>query len=60
MGKKVHVYTGRALLWSIVKHDSRMARWALMLQEMDIRTNYIKGKTKELMSSPVLPICITS
>ena len=44
MGKKVHVYTGRALLWSIVKHDSRMARWALMLQEMDIRTNYIKGK----------------
>ena len=46
-GREVHVYTDhRALLWlnTIVKHNSRLARWALMLQEMDIRTNYIKGK----------------
>ena len=50
-GREVHVYTctdHRALLWlnAIVKHNSRLARWALMLQKMDIRTNYINGKTK--------------
>ena len=48
-GREVHVYTDHhALLWlyTIVKHNSRLARWALMLQEMDIRTNYITGKTK--------------
>ena len=46
-GREVHVYTDhRALLWlnTIVKHNSRLARWALMLQEIDIKTNYIKGK----------------
>ena len=46
-GREVHVYTDhRALLWlnTIVKHNSRLARWALMLQEMDIRTDYIKRK----------------
>jgi len=44
-----YVYTDhRALLWlnTIVKHNSRLARWALMLQELDIRTNYVKGKNQ--------------
>ena len=48
-GREVHVYTDhRALLWlnTIIKHNSRLARWALMLQEMDIRTNYNKGKNQ--------------
>jgi len=48
-GREVHVYRDHcALLWlnTTVKHNSRLARWTLMLQEMDIRTNYIKGKTK--------------
>jgi len=46
---------GLGLLWLIttVKHNSRQGRWALTLQEMDIRTNYIKGKNQ--MAEAVSP-----
>ena len=36
----------RPLTWlnSLVKHSSRLARWALMLQDFNVTTTYVKGK----------------
>ena len=49
IAREVHVYTDhRALLWlnSIMKHSSRLARWALIFQEYNIKTNYIRGQNQ--------------
>jgi len=36
----------KPLQWlnSLVKHSSRLARWALILQDYDVTTQYIKGE----------------
>ena len=46
-GKPITIYSDhRPLVWlnSLVKHSSRLARWALLIQEYDITMKYIKGE----------------
>jgi len=48
-GREILVYTDhRPLQWigSLMKHNSRIARWALILQDYDIKTTYIKGENQ--------------
>jgi len=46
-GRPITIYSDhRPLVWlnSLVKHFSRLARWALLIQEYDIIMKYIKGE----------------
>jgi len=48
-GRQVDIYTDhRALLYldSVTKHSNRLARWALILQDYDIKTNFVKSENQ--------------
>jgi len=46
-GKKIFAFTDHkpiTYLNSLSKHSSRLAKWALLLQEFNVQTTYIPGK----------------
>ena len=52
---ETRVYTDhRPLSWlnSLVKHSPRLARWALLIQDYNVTTTYIRGKIMSLITLP--------
>ena len=48
-GKPVQVFSDHkplTFLNSLVRHNSRLAKWVLILQEFNIQTTYVPGKHK--------------